>query len=77
MMPSSLPIPLLLFAAVALIFTLLKAARLRDVEEEIRRRLHHEETEHQRLMNQLEAEMQRVKQSKSSSLGALGPQSKD
>ena len=74
MIPSSLPIPLLLFAAVALILTLLKAARIRDIEEEIRRRLHQEETNHRRKMAELEAELERAKQGKSSSLRALDPQ---
>ena len=73
-MSSPLIVPLALFAAVTFILTILKAARIPDIEAEIRRRLHHEQTEHQRMMNRLEADLQRIKQWKSSSLGALNPQ---
>ena len=74
MISSSLPIPLLLLVTVALIMTLVKAARIRDIEEENRRRLHQEETTHRGKMAELEAELERAKQRKSSSLGALDPQ---
>ena len=74
-MSSPLIIPLAIFAAVTFVLTLIKAARIRDVEEEIRRRLHHEETKHRRKMAELEAGLVRAKQGKAPSLGALDPQS--
>jgi hypothetical protein len=74
MITASLPIPLLLFAAVALILALLQAARIRDIEEGIRWRLHQVETKHRCKMVELEAELERTKQRKSSSLGALDHQ---
>jgi len=73
-MSSPLIVPLALFAAVTFVLTILKAARIRNIEAEIRRRLHHEETEHKHMMNRLEADLQRIKQRKSSSLGTLAPQ---
>ena len=74
-MSSPLIVPLALFAAVTFVLTIHKAARIRDIEAEVRRRLHHEETEHQHMMNRLEADLRRIKQRESSSLGAFGPQS--
>jgi hypothetical protein len=73
-MSSPLFIPLALFAAATLVLTVRKAARVRDIEEEIRRRLHNEETNHRCKMAELEAELERAKQGKSSSLRALDPQ---
>ena len=74
MIPSSLPIPLLLLAAVALILAILKAARIRDLEEGIRWRLHQEETKHRCKMAELETELERTKQRESSSPLALDHQ---
>ena len=73
-MPSPLIVPLALFAVVTFVLTILKAARIREIEAEIRRRLHQEGTEHQRMMNRLEADLRRTKRRESSGLGALDPQ---
>ena len=74
-MSSPLIVPLALFAAVTFVLTIHKAARIRDIEAEIRRRLHEEEREHRRKMGELEVELERTKQDRSKSLGAMDPQS--
>ena len=73
-MSSPLIVPLALFAALAFVLTIHKAARIRDIEAEIRRRVHQEEKEHGRKMKELEVELERAEQKRLSSLGALDPQ---
>ena len=73
-MSSPLIVPLALVAGGIFVLTILKAARIRDIEAEIRRRVYQEEKEHGRKMRELEADLQRIKQRDSSSLGALDPQ---
>lgn len=73
-MSSPLIVPLALFAAVTLVLTIHKAAKIRDLEAEIQRRLRQEEIEHQRKMKELEAALERTKQRKSLRLGARDPQ---
>jgi hypothetical protein len=73
-MSSPLIVPLALFAAVILLLTLIKATRIRNIEAEIRRRLHQEEKEHWRKMGELEVELGRTKQERLSNMGVLDPQ---
>ena len=73
-MSSPLIVPLALFAAVTFVLTIHKAARIRDIAAEIRRRVHQEEKEHGRKMKELEVELERAEQKRLSSLGALDPQ---
>jgi DNA-directed RNA polymerase specialized sigma subunit len=70
-MSSPLVVPLALFAALTLILTIYKAAKIRDIEVEIRRRMHQEEKEHRRNMQELEVELERTEQARSISLGAI------
>lgn len=70
---SPLFVPLALMAAVTLVLTIAKAARLGDLEAEIQRRLHQEEIEHARKMEELEAELERTRHRKSLNLGARDP----
>jgi len=71
---SPLFVPLALLAAVTLVLTIAKAARLGDLEAEIQRRLYQEEIEHARKMEELEAELERTRHGKSLTLGACDPQ---
>ena len=71
---SPLFVPLALLAAVTLVLTIAKAARLGDLEAEIQRRLHQEEIEHARKMEELEAALERTRHGKSLNLGAREPQ---
>jgi len=73
-MSSPLIVPLALFAGGIFVLTIHKAARIRDIEAEIRRRLCQEETEHGRKMRELEVERERTKQARLSNLGMLDPQ---
>ena len=73
-MSSPLIVPLALSAAVTFVLTIHKAARIRDIEAEIRRRVHQEEKKHGRKMRELEVELERTEQKRLSSLGALDPQ---
>ena len=61
-MSSPLIVPLALFAALAFVLTIHKAARIQNIEAEIRRRLHQEEKEHGRKMRELEVELERTEQ---------------
>jgi hypothetical protein len=61
---SPLFLPLALLAALTLVLTIAKAARLRDLEAEIQRRLQQEEIEHARKMEELEAELERIRYGK-------------
>jgi hypothetical protein len=76
LMLSPLFMPLALFATAALLLTILKAARLRDLEAEIRRRVQQEEMMHQRTMKELETELERTKEWKSLNLRVLDLQKK-
>ncbi|MFB3924243.1 MAG: hypothetical protein ACE145_21185 [Terriglobia bacterium] len=61
-MDSPLIIPLAIFAMVALIVGIVMMAKVRDRELQVHQRLHLEQLEHQRKMQELEEELQRVKQ---------------
>jgi hypothetical protein len=60
-MESPLIIPLAVFAIVALLVAITKLAKIRDKEMEVQQRLHLEQMEHQRKMQELERELERVK----------------
>jgi hypothetical protein len=54
-------IPLSVFAMVVLIVAIVKLAKIRDKEMEVQQRLHLEQLEHQRKMQELQLELERVK----------------
>jgi len=60
-MHSPLIIPLSVFAMVVLIVAIVKLAKIRDKEMEVHQRLHMEQLEHQRKMQELQRELDRVK----------------
>ena len=60
-MHSPFIIPLAIFALAVIIVAIVKLAKLRDQEMEVRRRLHLEQLEHQRKMQELQLELERVK----------------
>jgi len=60
-MESPFIIPLAVFAMVVLIVAIVKLAKTRDREIEVQQRLHLEQLEHQRKMQELERELARVK----------------
>jgi len=55
-------IPLAVFAMVALVVAITQVSKIRDKEMEVQQKLHLEQLEHQRKMQELELELQRVKQ---------------
>lgn len=55
-------IPLAAFAMVVLIVAIVQMAKLREKEMQAQQNLHRELMEHQRKMQELELELQRVKQ---------------
>ncbi len=55
-------IPLAVFAMVVVIVAITQLAGIRDKELEVHERLHMDELEHQRKMQELESELQRIKQ---------------
>jgi hypothetical protein len=60
-MESPLIIPLAVFAMVVLLVAITKLAKIRDKEMEVQQRLHLEQMAHQRKMQELERELERVK----------------
>jgi hypothetical protein len=54
-------IPLSVFAMVVLIVAIVKLAKIRDKEMEVQQRLHLEQLEHQRKMQELQLELERLK----------------
>jgi hypothetical protein len=60
-MHSPFIIPLAVFAMVVLIVAIVKLAKIRDKEMEVQQRLHLEQLEHQRKMQELELELERLK----------------
>ena len=60
-MESPFIIPLAVFAMVVLIVAIVKLAKTRDREIEVQQRLQLEQLEHQRKMQELERELERVK----------------
>ena len=54
-------IPLASFAMVVLIVAITQMVKIRDKEMEVQQKLHLEQLEHQRKMQELEIELQRVK----------------
>jgi hypothetical protein len=60
-MDSPFIIPLAVFAMVVLIVAIVKLAKTRDREIEVQQKLHLEQMEHQRKMQELERELERVK----------------
>jgi hypothetical protein len=60
-MHSPLIIPLSVFAMVVIIVAIVKLAKIRDREMEVHQRLHMEQLEHQRRMQELQLELDRVK----------------
>lgn len=61
-MDSPLIIPILVFAVVVLILAIVYVAKVHDKEIEVHWKLHAEELEHQRKMQELEKQLERVKQ---------------
>ncbi len=59
---SPIVIPLSVFAMVVLIVALTHVARIRSLEIDVHQKLHVQEMEHQRKMQELELELQRIKQ---------------
>ncbi len=55
-------IPILVFAVVVLILAIVHVAKIHDKEMEVYWKLHSEEAEHQRKMQELEKQLDRVKQ---------------
>ena len=55
-------IPLAVFAMVAVIVAITQMARLRDKEMQIQQQLHAAQLEHQRKLQELQAELERVRQ---------------
>ncbi len=55
-------IPILVFAVVVLILAIVHVAKIHDKEREVYWKLHSEELEHQRKMQELEKQLERVKQ---------------
>jgi hypothetical protein len=60
-MDTPLIIPLSVFAMVVIIVAIVKLAKIRDKEMEVHQRLHMEQLEHQRKMQELQLELDRVK----------------
>jgi hypothetical protein len=60
-MHSPLIIPLSVFAMVVIIVAIVKLAKIRDKEMEVHQRLHMEQLEHERRMQELQLELDRVK----------------
>jgi hypothetical protein len=60
-MDTPLIIPLSIFAMVVIIVAIVKLAKIRDKEMEVHQRLHMEQLEHQRKMQELQLELDRVK----------------
>jgi ADP-ribosylglycohydrolase len=54
-------IPLAVFAMVILIVAIVRLAKIRDKEIEVQQRLHLEQLEHQRKMQELELELTRLR----------------
>jgi hypothetical protein len=54
-------VPLAAFAMVILIVAIIKLAKIRDKEMEVQQRLHLEQMEHQRKMQELELELTRLR----------------
>lgn len=54
-------IPLAAFAMVVLIVAIVKLAKIRDRELEVQQKLHLEQLEHQRKMQELELELARLR----------------
>jgi ADP-ribosylglycohydrolase len=54
-------IPLAVFAMVILIVAIVRLAKIRDKEIEVQQRLHQEQLEHQRKMQELELELTRLR----------------
>jgi len=55
-------IPLAVFAMVAVIVAITQMARLRDKEIQVQQQLHAAQLEHQRKLQELQAELERVRQ---------------
>jgi membrane protein insertase Oxa1/YidC/SpoIIIJ len=55
-------IPLGMFAMVVLIVAITHVARIRSLEIEVHQKLHMKEMEHQRKMQELDLELERIKQ---------------
>ncbi|MGD0225775.1 MAG: hypothetical protein ABSF71_25880 [Terriglobia bacterium] len=55
-------VPLAVFAMVVVIVAITQLAGIRDKELEVHEKLHMDELEHQRKMQELESELQRIKQ---------------
>lgn len=60
-MDSPFIVPLAAFAVAAIIVAITQLAKIRDLEIEVRRKLHFEEMEHQRKMKGLNEELERLK----------------
>jgi hypothetical protein len=60
-MESPLIIPLAVFAMVVLIVAIVKLAKIRDRELEVQQKLHLEQMEHQRKMQELELQLARLR----------------
>jgi hypothetical protein len=55
-------IPLAVFAMVVVIVAITQLAGIRDRELDVHQKLHMDELEHQRKMQELESELQRIRQ---------------
>ncbi|MGD1105249.1 MAG: hypothetical protein ABSA59_24655 [Terriglobia bacterium] len=55
-------VPLAVFAMVVLIVAITHVAKIRNLEIEVHQKLHMKELEHQRKMQELELELERIKQ---------------
>ncbi len=60
-MDSGVLVPLAVFAVVVLVIAITSLTKLRDKELQVHQRLYTEELEHQRKMNELTQELERVK----------------
>ena len=59
---SPFPIPLAVFAMVVLIVAIAEVTKIRSLEIEVHQKLLVQEMEHQRIMRELELELERIKQ---------------
>jgi hypothetical protein len=61
-MDSPLIIPLAVFAMVVLLVAIINVMKIRDIETDVRLRLHQEEMEHRRKMQELDQRLAQLKQ---------------
>lgn len=61
-MHTALTVPLVTFALMALVVAITQMVRIHDMERDVARRVHFEQMEHERKMQELEQQLERVRQ---------------